>query len=211
MQRVLDSSPVILDPLPRPPAPRRSLKRTASLASLPTPPRTVSNKKRARKNISDEEEESSSAGESPRKPLARVLFQPKGVADKAAAVAKMAKEKEAEDIFWQGTLVEKPSPKEKKAKASSTIGSAPVSPPPSRSKQVGPRFQTPPPSKGQALGTAVSNVDSPAVVLENEGDGPIRDSPNNLFLVGSKAAYSPPPAADDPAEYEEPPTVTYVL
>jgi hypothetical protein len=215
MQRVLDSSPVILNPLPRPPAPRRSLKRTASLASLPTPPRTVHNKKRARKDISDEEkeelEDSSSAGESSKKPLARVLFKPKGVAKKAAVAAKVVEEKEVEDLFWQGALIEKQSPKGKKAKAPSTIGSAPVSPPPSRSKQIGPRFQTPPPLEERSLNTAVPSGDGPAVELPEDEDGPVRDSPNNLFLLSSKAAHSPLPASDEPAEFEEPPTISYVL
>jgi hypothetical protein len=215
MQRVLDSSPVALNPLPRPPAPRRSLKRTASLASLPTPPRTVHNKKRARKDISEDEEEeledSSSAGESSRKPLARVLFKPKGVANKAAVAAKVLKEQETEDLFWQGALIGKRSPKGKKGKAPSTIGSAPVSPPPSRSKQVGPRFQTPPPLEERSLNTAASSADGPAVVLENGDDGPVRDSPNNLFLLSSKVAHSPLPVPDEPAEYEEPPTISYVL
>jgi hypothetical protein len=215
MQRVLDSSPVILNPLPRPPAPRRSLKRTASLASLPTPPRTVHNKKRARKDISDEEkeelEDSSSAGESPAKPLARVLFKPKSVAKKAAVAAKIVEEQEVEDPFLQGALIEKPSPKGKKAKTPSTIGSAPVSPPPSRSKQVGPRFQTPPPLEERSLTTAVSSGDGPAVELAEDEDGPVRDSPNNLFLLSSKSAHSPLPVSDEPAEFEEPPTISYVL
>ena len=43
-------------------------------------------------------EDSSSAGEPSRKPLARVLFKPKGVAKKAAIVAKIVEEKEVEEL-----------------------------------------------------------------------------------------------------------------
>ncbi|KIM24187.1 hypothetical protein M408DRAFT_331936 [Serendipita vermifera MAFF 305830] len=215
MQRVLDSSPVILDPVPRSPAPRRSLKRTASVASLPTPPRSARSKKRARKDISDEEkeelEDSSSAGESSTKPLARVLFKPKGVASKTKVPAKRTDEETAEDVFWDGPLLTKESPKAKKTKAPSTIGSAPVSPPHSSSKQVGPRFQTPPPLKDRPASRAVSSGGGPPLVVPEDEDGPLRDSPNNLFLVSSKAAHSPVPVADEAEEFEEPPTVSYVF
>lgn len=216
MQRVLDSSPVLLNNAPRQPAPRRSLKRTASLASLPTPPRSAHNKKRARKDISDQEEEeleedSSSAGESTAKPLARILFKPKSVARKTKIPVKKNKEEAVEDLFWEGALTTEKSPKVKKVKAPSTIGSAPVSPPPSRSNQVGPRFQTPPPLKDRPASAAVSSGDGPVVVVQEDDDGPLRDSPNNLFLVTSKAAHSPIPVAEEPEEFEEPATVSYVL
>jgi hypothetical protein len=222
MPRILDSSPVILQtakPAPAP-APRRSLKRTASAASLPTPPRTRSDKKRLRRDVSDEEEEEeqhfSSDDEAQEQPLARVLFEPKSVTRSAGKAKKPEKpKKSAEDLFWLGLGAEEertsePPKAKKKKKAPSTIVSAPVSPPPSRRNQVGPRFQTPTPAHAHTPSTSSSGAGRP-VVLREDDNGPIRDTPNNLFLVDSKKAHPKQPPAKDPDSYEEAPTVTYVL
>lgn len=216
MPRILDSSPVIVQPAKPAPAvaPRRSLKRTASVASLPTPPRTRNDKKRLRKDVpgSEEEEEQESSDDEPaEKTLARVLFKPKSVTRSAAKVKKS--DKSAEDLFWLGSDVEEEktseSPKAKK-KVPSTIGSAPVSPPPSRRNQVGPRFQTPPQIREKTPSTSSSGAGRPLVLPEDD-DGPIRDTPNNLFLVDSKKSHPKQPLAKDVDSYEEAPTVTYVL
>lgn len=207
MQRVLDSSPVNLQPVPV--VTRRSLKRTASLASLPTPPRTTHKNKRSRKDVSDQEDKfDTSESEHESSPVARVLFEPRRVASKAKADA--LSEEAAEDAFWLGedTSKEKKTQQER-PRPSSTIGSAPVSPPPSRTNQVGPRFQTPPPLE-QRVFSPVSSSGTPLAVPEEEG-GPIRDSPNNLFLVESKKAHPVQPVKDTEEDFEEAPTVKYVL
>jgi hypothetical protein len=62
------------------------------------------------------------------------------------------------------------------------------------------------------MNTSASGGDGPAIVLlpENKGD-PIRDSPSNPFLLSSKAAHSPVLVSGAPAEFEELPTISYVL
>jgi hypothetical protein len=212
MRRILDSSPPNLQPAPV--IPKRPLKRTASLASLPTPPRTSHKHKRPKKDTLDEEEKlEDSESEPDVKPLARTLFKPKSVARKAKA-DKVSKEA-AEDAFWLREDAAKESPKEEgkrqKTKVPSTIGSAPVSPPPSRTNQVGPRFQTPPPRDERALSPASSAGDPLPEPDSDDNNGPIRDSPNNLFLTSSKKAHPLVIVRDATEEFEEPPTVRYVL
>jgi hypothetical protein len=212
MQRVLDISPSNLQPAPV--IPKRPLKRTASLASLPTPPRTSHKHKRSRKDTLDEEEKSENSESEPEvKPLARTLFKPKSVARKARA--NKISEEAAEDAFWLGDDAVKESPKEErkrqKTKVPSTIGSAPVSPPPSRANQVGPRFQTPPPLDERGLSPASSAGDPLPEPESDDNNGPIRDSPNNLFLTSSKKAHPVVMVRDASEEFEEPPTVRYVL
>jgi len=162
----------------------------------------------------DEFEDSSGSDESTTKPLARTLFKPKGISSKITFKAtRVSQDQTIEDLFWEGALIPKQSPKGKKPKVSSTIGSAPVSPPPSRSRQVGPRFQTPPPREERLLSTTLSSGDGPAaaVVEKDDDEGPVRDSPNNLFLSDSKASHPLIPVPDEQEEYEEPPTVSYVF
>lgn len=229
MKRILEPSPVILPAAPEAPTvstrPRRTLKRTASAASLPTPPRTTHKKRRKRNVDSDEEEEKgmpsedeleSSEDEKPPKPAPRALYKPKSVSKKATRDKKLTEE-EAESQFWLGTPegTASPEPKASKAdkkveKAPSTIGNTPVSPPPSRTNQVGPKFQTPP-RKRRPVSSSSSGGGQPLALPDGDEDGPIQDSPHNIFLTGSKAAHPIVPLAEEGSDIEQEPTVTYVF
>jgi len=90
---------------------------------------------------------------------------------------------------------------------------APVTPPRRRPRQVGANFQAPSPLEERSLNTEVpSSGDGPiAPFTQEKEDDPIRDTPQNLFLLNSQAAHSPPLVPDVPAEFEQPPNIFYVF
>jgi hypothetical protein len=214
---MLDSSPVLIhhhQPPPQPAPPRRGLKRSASTASLPTPPRTASDKKRVRRELrvsdSDDEEEDTFA-----EPVARVLFNPKGPSTEPKAPRGAVEE----NPFWVVPNEEKTEqPRAELLKRASSIGSAPASPPPSRTNQVPPRLATPPLStkplrRAETPKTPVQTkreeAETPA---EDSGKLPLLvDSPNNPFVTGSDPCTPKAKPREATPELDEKPTVTYVL
>ena len=212
---MLDSSPVLISHQPPPPPapPRRGLKRSASTASLPTPPRTASDKKRARRElqVSDSDEDDDTFAE----PVARVLFKPKA----APTVPKTSGKAVEENPFWVAPEEEETEePRTTLLKRTSSRGSAPASPPPSRAIQVPPRLTTPPPST-----KPVRRVETPKTPVqtkreeaktpaEDSGKFPVLvDSPNNPFVSCSDPSTPKPKPREVTPVYEEKPTVTYVL
>ncbi|CAG8704261.1 16695_t:CDS:2, partial [Acaulospora colombiana] len=229
MPRVLDPSPVILQHAPV--APRRPLKRTASIASLPTPPRSGDTKKRQRKEVPSgedvEEGSESSLSEYEERPISKLVFKSKTKTKGKTVTTTVTKtivvdleaEKAAEDLFWLGGSADKkeggPSTELKdkeKRKASSTTGSLPPSPPLSPVKETRSKVQIPRP----ALKRTATASSSDGELLPNpdgDEDGPIRDSPRNVFLVKKKGEDPPKPTQDEDEEeeLEEAPTVSYVF
>jgi hypothetical protein len=212
---MLDSSPVLIHHQPPPPAPpRRGLKRSASTASLPTPPRTASDKKRARRDLqasdSDDGEDDTFA-----EPVARVLFKPKG----SSTAPKTSEKAVEENPFWVSPEEEETEePRATSLKRTSSIGGAPASPPPSRTDQVPPRLATPPLSTKPAhraktpktpMQTKLEETKTPA---EDSGKLPIlEDSPNNPFVTSSDPSTPKANPREVTPVLEEKPTVTYVL
>ena len=208
---MLDSSPVLIHHPPPPPAlPRRSLKRSASTASLPTPPRTASDKKRARREpqLSDSDDEHDKSPE----PVARVLFKPK---DSSTAPKTLG------NVVEENTFSEEEEPEEPRAtvlKRTSSIGSAPASPPPSRTNQVPPRLTTPPPSTKPVC--RAETPKTPVQTTLQEAKAPVEDSikffvledsPNNPFAAHSDPSTPKAKSREVTPLLEEKPTVTYVL
>lgn len=228
MPRVLDPSPVILQHAPV--APRRPLKRTASIASLPTPPRSGDAKKRQRKEAPSgedvEEGSESSLSEYEEKPISKLVFKSKTKTKGKTTTATVTKtivvdleaEKAAEDLFWLGGLADKKEEEsttelkdKEKRKASSTTGSLPPSPPLSPVKETRSKVQTPRPTLKRTA--TVSSSDGELLPNpDGDEDGPIRDSPRNVFLVKNKGEEPQKPTQDeDEEELEEAPTVSYVF
>lgn len=212
---MLDSSPVIIHhhPPPPPPPPRRGLKRSASTASLPTPPRTASDKKRAKREpqVSDSDDEDDTFPE----PVARVLFKPKG----SSTVTKTSAKVLEEIPLWVASEEEEAEePLATVLKRTSSIGSAPASPPPSRTNQVPPRLTTPPLStkpvcRAETPKTLVQTKPEIAKTpAEDSGKFPVLvDSPNNLFVTRSGPSTPKAKLREATPVLEEKPTVTYVL
>ncbi|KDQ60462.1 hypothetical protein JAAARDRAFT_68001 [Jaapia argillacea MUCL 33604] len=223
---VLDSSPV-----PIPPA-RPSLKRSASVASLPTPPRTT-HKKRGRSKAStvfesSEDEKKGDVSDDDEEEGGILLDRHKKrrTLDSIAAVLSGVEEgdEDDEDAFWMGTS---PAKKRTQAQARDRRGKAgssrlrgkstsekqervvaPVSPPPSR-RQVRATTPPPPPVTPPRRPRA-----GPSRTTKKVLPMPVRDSPNNPFLDDSPAsvpASSPEPHTPTPTQYEEKERITYVF
>ena len=212
---MLDSSPVLIHHHPPPPPvpPRRSLKRSASTASLPTPPRTASDKKRARREpqVSDSDDEDDTLLE----PVARVLFKPKG----PSTVSKPSVKALEEIPLWVASEEEETeAPLATVLKRTTSIGSAPASPPPSRTNQVPPRLTTPPLSTKPVCTVETpktpvqTKLEKPKIPAEDSGKFPVLvDSPNNLFVTHSGPSTPKAKLREVTPVLEEKPTVTYVL
>jgi len=210
---MLDSSPVLIHHPPPPAPPRRGLKRSASTASLPTPPRTASDKKRVRREprVSESDDEDDTLTES----VARVLFKSKAPSTAPKTSGKVVEE----NPFWVASEEEETEePRAPALKRTSRIGSAPASPPPSRTNQVPPRLTTPPPSV-----KPVCRVETPKTPVqtklqeaktsaEDSGELPVlEDSPNNPFITHSDPSTPKAKPREVTPLLEEKPTVTYVL
>lgn len=201
---MLDFSPDPLPPVPRP------LKRSASVASLPTPPRTHHKRKHATRSLrgddSDTDPDNISASEAEsEKPHNK---------NKKQRISSSKSADAEEDAFWlsksdgdvpttvtasikhvpPGLIYRRLAP----VASTRSVGSAPVSPPPSNRKPVTAVPPTTP--KSQRPKRSI----------------PVRDSPNNPFLVSPASVIedsaSPTPSlSPHTPRYQEQPTVTYVL
>ena len=209
---MLDSSPVLIHPPPLA-SPRRGLKRSASTASLPTPPRTASDKKRVRRELpaSDSDEEDDTFAE----PVARVLFKAKG----SLTVPKTSGKAVEENPFYVAPEEEETEePRTTSLKRMSSIGSEPASPPLSRTNQVLPRLTTPPPSTKPVR--RAETPKTPVQTKREEAKTPAEDSgkllvlvdsPDNPFVTRSDPSTPKPKPREVTPVLEEKPTVTYVL
>ncbi|KAG6867216.1 hypothetical protein C0993_005592 [Termitomyces sp. T159_Od127] len=200
---MLDFSSDPLPPVPRP------LKRSASVASLPTPPRTHHKRKHATRSVagddSDTDLDDTASETESEKPHNKNKKQRTSSTKSADA---------EEDAFWlsksdgdapataaapikhlpRGLVYRRLAP----ATSTSSVGSAPVSPPPSNRKPV-----------------AVSPPATPEPQRPKRNI-PVRDSPNNPFLVSPASivedSTSPTPSlSPHTPKYQEQPTVTYVF
>ncbi|KAJ6507918.1 hypothetical protein C8R47DRAFT_1099983 [Mycena vitilis] len=196
---MLDSSPV---PVPRP------LKRSASVASLPTPPRTHHKRKRGGSKHSRDSDEDLTATDD-------------------EDDAKLIKEAEDEESFWRAknpasTTVRDAAPpllyRRLQAASSQTQtqahGVPPVSPPPSHRK---------PPVKAtvvtrtpisKSTSSTVSPPSTPPLKRRKGAPSIERDSPDNPFLVSplgsqDEAIVNEPDSV--PSSQEEKPTMAFVF
>jgi hypothetical protein len=201
---MLDSSPVVL-PSSRP------LKRSASTASLPTPPRTLDKKKtraRSRHSVQDTDSESnySQSDSDGEKEVDRVSFGRKK--RRTAVVLKGHDEEEHENEFWMGRSAGK---KRKQVDADADDSDAPpallqyrvkapVSPPPSRRQTTAPE----PPVTPQSAGSSRMLTRAARRQL-------LRDSPENPFLDDSPGSPASSPAPRTPTQHGEKELMTYVF
>ncbi|KAJ6624034.1 hypothetical protein B0H10DRAFT_2213081 [Mycena sp. CBHHK59/15] len=196
---MLHSSPVAIPPVPRP------LKRSASVASLPTPPRTHHKRKRGRSKHSSDEDCTASEDEDD---------------------AKLIKEAEDEESFWRAAnpASKAASPPllyrrlQAQASQSQVHGVPPVSPPPSHRKppvkastpvNLVPVPLTPTPK-------SASNVSPPSTPpkRQNVASSIPRDSPDNPFLaspLGPDEEVVMNPCDVVPSTQEEKPTMAFVF
>ena len=106
------------------------------------------------------------------------------------------------------------------AQSSSTLDSAPVSPPPSHRKPIAPPIAPTTPPRSTVLDPSKLITPSPPVTLKTRRQRALLDSPDNPFLdtpepAEDSATPSPETATDSspktPAPFQEKPTITYVL
>ncbi|KAJ7170892.1 hypothetical protein C8R43DRAFT_981452 [Mycena crocata] len=194
---MLDSSPVSLPPVPRP------LKRSASVASLPTPPRTHHKRKRAGSKHSRASDDDLTATDDDEE--------------------KLVKEAEDEELFWlaanpASTSTRNASPPllyrrlQQAQSQTQAHGVPPVSPPPSHRKPpvkaaVVPRTPTP---------KSASTVSPPSTPPTKRRSAPAipRDSPDNPFLaspLGSQDEVIVNESDSLPSSHEEKPTMAFVF
>jgi len=201
---ILDSSPVALPPVrPRP------LKRSASTASLPTPPRTLHKKKsrsRSRHSSQDTDSESnySQSDSDEEHQEDRVVSGRKK--RRTSMTLRSNDEEEDENEFWTG--------RRKEARDSDDDASpallqyrvkALVSPPPSlRQTTSAPE----PPVTPESAGSSSSRTTRLTRAARRQA---LRDSPENPFLDDSPPSAAGSPAPRTPTQHEEKPLVTYVF
>ncbi|KAG6872552.1 hypothetical protein C0995_008896 [Termitomyces sp. Mi166 len=201
---MLDLSPEALPPVPRP------LKRSASVASLPTPPRTHHKRKHVtrshKSDDSDIDPDESSASETESEKARNTNKKQRTSSSKSTDAE--------EEAFWlnesdgdtlstvaapikqvpSGLVYRRLAP----AASTSSVGTAPVSPPPSNRKPIA------------AAAPVTPEYRPPKRSI------PMRDSPNNPFLVSPASVVedsaSPTPSlSPHTPQYQEQPTVTYVF
>ena len=200
----------------------RPLKRSASTASLLTPPRTVQQKsrKRSKSRGSDEEETDDDNAERDEGPsVQRVLFagrKRQRTERLDAVLASLSGEDEANpfrDDDDDGTFGDD-GEKRLSSPVTFRINKAPVSPPPSRRQK----------SRTKSSKSSSSTSSQAEVELELElphtPDGkssiPIRDTPNNPFIEDDSSPMSVTEDLVEPATPTDPhlaekPTISYVL
>lgn len=197
---MLDSSPVVLPP-------SRPLKRSASTASLPTPPRTLDKQKtrpRSKHSAQDSDSESnySQTDSDGEKEVDRVSFGRKK--RRTAVVLKGHDEEEHENEFWMGRSAGEKQQDVDDSDASPALlkyrVKAPVSPPPSKRQTTAPE----PPVTPQS--TSTSRMLTRAAKRQL-----LRDSPENPFLEDSPASIPSSPAPRTPTQHGEKELMTYVL
>ncbi|KAG6819783.1 hypothetical protein H0H93_008698 [Arthromyces matolae] len=203
---MLDSSPVAMPPVSRP------LKRSASVASLPTPPRTYHKRKHAARSLRASDYETdcddSSASEAETTERRR---------SKKQRTKSSQGEDAEEQAFWMSksdgdlppTMAPTPAVNTKlpsglvyrrrlaASASTSSVGSAPMSPPPSNRKPAVVAAPVTPERRSKRL-------------------RPMRDSPNNPFLVSpatvvEDSASPTPSLSPHTPRQQERPTVTYVF
>jgi len=184
------------------PPPSKSLKRSASVASLPTPPRTIRKRSRSRGSAyhsSDDEADDVLPVVSPHFSPPHVSEEPAAVSHKRRRIDAVVAELNAEgheDAFWLAGAPPEPQNPKPASKSSRVPRSISKGKPPSSSRR-GPPTSTrrlsqsravpassvaatwsllsPPPTKNRRLVTPPRK--RPAKPM------PVRDSPNNPFLV----------------------------
>jgi len=206
---VLDSPPVVV---PAPPRLKRSSS-TVSLASLPTPPRTIHKRKRSSSKASSFVDSADDSDGS---------ISSKAVTSKRRKIKDSAKEDDAqEEAFWlDKDDVPVPKPAAVEAKLPSPTRSASPEVPTTSYRPAKTGLVSPPPSRRQParkvkhLSTPKASTSKPAKKKGKGKDGkrmPIRDSPNNPFLDkdDSSLRMKTPPRRTAPAEEKR--TMTYVF
>jgi hypothetical protein len=224
---MLSSSPVALPPIPRP------LKRSASTASLPTPPRTHRKHARGRSRGSCDSDSDENVVISSDEDGEGIMT--RGARNKKQRMGETKASDANEEAFWLGGLASLKSEPTAGAASSSSrndhaaskapllyrrlqsqaqIDVAPVSPPPSHRKAV-----VATPQKVAGGSTAVSPPSTPRT--RSATQRALLDSPNNPFVsppqkvvddndTPSLGATSANPSPHTP-KVSEKPTITYVL
>ena len=208
-QAMLDSSPIVLPPA-------RPLKRSASTASLPTPPRTLDKKKSLARSAHDSDTESNySQNESDEEEEEDriVLGRKKRRTNKGL---KGLQEDDDENAFWaarskstrkrESTSTADPTEERNDSPTSllerrMQMQVSPISPPPSKRRQA----NTEPPI------TPESASSSSRMLTRSGARSARRDSPQNPFLDDSPLSVAGSPTPRTPISLEEKPYVTYVL
>ncbi|KAJ3966452.1 hypothetical protein EV361DRAFT_935146 [Lentinula raphanica] len=214
----------------------RPLKRSASAASLPTPPRTNRrNKNRKLRSLKEAEEEQGATSSDEEGVQNEAKF-------KRRRITRVLEEDD-EETFWmagsstlqkgsqKGKTKEDPNATEsdsdsdtttsflsRRGQKSSTVGSAPVSPPPSHRRIPAAKIASVAPSV-KLLPVVEENSNSvgssPPTTPQSSKMSALRDSPNNPFLaspleLGNAASTSSTPKMSL-GPLEEKPEITYVL
>lgn len=214
----------LVDPAPvdQPPAKPGPVKRSTSLVSLPTPPRTLSKRKRARSRVTDSdseedehvarhsssEEDSGAHGRAGRRDANGALVLGNKKRKTLDAIAEELSEAKAEEAFWmsESTGAEASAQDRRRiqpkshyrVRSRSRTRSPSSSPPPAphllRRGHTG--LASPPPSRRQPRTRVRERPPTPPPVPPTRtrrlGLFPTRDSPNNPFL-----ADDPPQAVSD--------------
>ena len=206
---MLDSSPIALPPA-------RPLKRSASTASLPTPPRTLNKKKSRATSAHDSDTESNYSQDDSDggKGEDRIVL-----GRKMVRTTKALKGRELEDdenTFWTGhSRSTRKRGSEVKADVTEQTSDSPtallerrmqmqvspISPPPSKRRQA----NAEPPITPESAGSS-------SRMLTRAGKRvALRESPENPFLSDSSPSVAGSPTPRTPGSHEEKPHITYVL
>lgn len=192
----------IMDSSPQPAPARRPLKRSASTASLPTPPYSRERRKRRaseRENESDSDDDDDGDNVSEPTEEDRILT---AKAERLGLLASSKPRPSREPSSKKRAKLDQ-AVSQSKAEQVATSAVAPLSPPRSRRHTAAAVPRTPPPRKAKKPAGASSKP------------VPVRGSPDNPFIDdvagpgGSKDARPVPRRHSE--EYEEKPTVTYVF
>ena len=205
------------------PPKRKSLKRSASTASLLTPPRTVRRKDRYSRAKSRSKSRTSDRGadvdtesegdddddEDEHQPVGRLnLGRKRQRTDRLEKVAAALTGEDAENPFWDGATKEKrgvtDAEVEDEDEEEHTDRERSPTPPLVRFKKNKAPV-SPPPSRRRKTVT-VAEPTTPKSKIR-----PVRDSPNNPFLDDSPSSVVDDASPKTPKEHEEKPEITYVL
>ncbi|CCM05991.1 uncharacterized protein FIBRA_08232 [Fibroporia radiculosa] len=223
----------------------RPIKRADSLASLPTPPRTATKRKRARSRVTDSDSEEdelpvprvdnacpSDTEDSAQRDANGALVLGNKKRRTLDAIAEELSESKAEEEFWMGPsttaasrdLKDASQTESKSQRARSRTRSLSASPPPAphllRRQHTG--LASPPPSRRQPkLRPSVrlrTPPPRPATRSQKPQLFPIRDSPDNPFILGEPSQSQSPVDDEDelpeprtPRRHVEKPTMTWVF
>ncbi|KAA1473538.1 hypothetical protein DENSPDRAFT_851682 [Dentipellis sp. KUC8613] len=226
---ILDSSPIRAPP-PTTTSTSNPLKRSASTASLPTPPRTIKKRSRSRGSVfedsSDDDDHALPALSSDREdgpdpaPQAASSSKRRKIDD---LVAELSSE-DREEAFWldgASSSTAAAQPKSNTFQRRRIPGAEKVHPRPASSRRVSASrtrpfsLLTPPTTRHRPPVTPPRRTRAGASTPSRKASGkvaPVRDSPNNPFLADSPASLpSSPLEPRTPTHREEKPTLTYVF